>query len=113
MLLELELRRGERAAAGAGLAAVLLNSCGLYSNVSCCDIAPFMKTKMSRLAFAVKCGAFGASGFGAAVGGAGLLAEQPGEGEVAEAGAGGLQRLTARDWSGAWVSMCGIRYRLG
>ena len=37
-------------------------SCGLYSQVSICDIAPSMNRKMIRLAFAGKCGGFGASG---------------------------------------------------
>ena len=34
-------------------------SCGLYSKVSICEIAPCMNRKMIRLAFGRKCGAFG------------------------------------------------------
>src|SRR5436190_6133195 len=41
-------------------------SFGLWSNVSMCDTPPLEKIKMTRLAFAGKCGVFGDSGSGAA-----------------------------------------------
>ncbi len=40
-------------------------SCGRYSKVSTCEIAPCMNRKMIRVAFGLKCGRLGARGCGA------------------------------------------------
>ena len=92
-------------------------SCGLYSKVSICDIAPCMNRKMIRFAFGLKCGGFGARGCaGARAGGSrGGLPEHAGKRQVAEARAGGLENLASREqasrsdrqrtWHSPWKEM--------
>ena len=74
-------------------------SCGLYSKVSICEIAPCMNRKMIRFAFGLKCGGFAASGCARvrAGGSRGGLAQHAGERQVAETRAGGLENLASRE----------------